>query len=259
MRFRSSCGRASSCPPRPTPSRRIAGRTNRLTARRRYSNVAQSSRRAPHYPTRTYSSSRKTTSRTTPCQPFARQRRSAQILRLAANKAVGAILFDDVSAINDLGDSIAVARSDRAHSAGFDGTGIRVAVWEDGPSVTTNLTFAGRFTTTPSASNHARLTSAGRQEHRSQQAPRTRAGLRPVLRERVRGRRAAMGRARSALHRGEPKLSSEHRARRLRASVGRLAQGHGWRCVGPIRPSFKQPATSGRTDPDGFRRRKMSL
>jgi hypothetical protein len=84
----------------------------------------------------------------------------AQIRKLAGNKAVGAIHFDDVSAINDLTDSIAVARSDRAHLAGFDGTGIRVAVFEDGPSVTTNLTFAGRFTTTPSASNHARLTSA---------------------------------------------------------------------------------------------------
>ena len=84
----------------------------------------------------------------------------AQIRRLAESKAIGVILFDDVTAINDLGDSIAVARSDRAHLAGFDGTGIRVAVWEDGPSVTTNLTFAGRFTTTPSASDHARLTSA---------------------------------------------------------------------------------------------------
>src|SRR5512132_1985816 len=84
----------------------------------------------------------------------------AQIRRLAENKAVGAILFDDVSAINDLADSIAVARSDRAHAAGFDGTGIRVAVFESGPSVTTNLVFAGRFTSSPSASNHARLTSA---------------------------------------------------------------------------------------------------
>lgn len=84
----------------------------------------------------------------------------AQIRRLAENKAVGVVLFDDISAINDLGDSIAVARSDRAQLAGFDGTGIRVAVWEDGPSVTTNLAFADRFTTTPSASAHARLTSA---------------------------------------------------------------------------------------------------
>lgn len=84
----------------------------------------------------------------------------AQIRRLAGNKAIGAIHFDDPTAINDLGDSIAVARSDRAHLAGFTGAGIRVAVWEDGPSVTTNLSFAGRFTTSPPASTHARLTSA---------------------------------------------------------------------------------------------------
>jgi hypothetical protein len=93
--------------------------------------------------------------------PFIRATASpAQIRTLAANKAVGIIFFDDTTAINDLGASIAVARSDRAHLAGFDGTGIRVAVWENGPSVTTNLSFAGRFTTSPSASDHARLTSA---------------------------------------------------------------------------------------------------
>jgi Subtilase family len=84
----------------------------------------------------------------------------AQIRALARDRSIGAIHFDDRTAIVDLKDSIAVARSDRAHTSGFDGTGIRVAVWEDGPSVTTNLTFAGRFVPAPSASNHARLTSA---------------------------------------------------------------------------------------------------
>jgi hypothetical protein len=83
-----------------------------------------------------------------------------QIRKLARSSSVGAVLLDDRTAITDLGDSIAVAHSDSAHSAGFDGTGIRVAVWEDGPSVTTNLVFAARFTTSPTASNHARLTSA---------------------------------------------------------------------------------------------------
>jgi hypothetical protein len=83
-----------------------------------------------------------------------------QIRELAQSDLIGAILFDDTSEIPDLGDSIAIARSDRAHTAGFDGTGIRVAVWESGPSVTTNLVFANRFTTTPLASAHARLTSA---------------------------------------------------------------------------------------------------
>jgi hypothetical protein len=83
-----------------------------------------------------------------------------QIRGLARNDAIGAIHFDDRSAITDLGNSISIARSDRAHLAGFDGTGIRVAVWEDGPSDTTNLSFAARFATSPPASDHARLTSA---------------------------------------------------------------------------------------------------
>jgi hypothetical protein len=83
-----------------------------------------------------------------------------QIRELADSPVVGAILFDDTTEVLDLGDSIAVARSDLAHTAGFDGTGVRVAVWETGPSVTTNLTFADRFTTSPGASDHARLTNA---------------------------------------------------------------------------------------------------
>lgn len=94
-------------------------------------------------------------------EPFIRARATAeQIRELAQNDVVGVIFFDDTTEVLDLGNSIAVARSDQAHTAGFDGTGIRAAVWETGPSVTTNLTFAGRFTATPGASNHARLTSA---------------------------------------------------------------------------------------------------
>jgi hypothetical protein len=100
-------------------------------------------------------------SRSDEAVPFVRATATvAQIREMARNKAVGAIYFDDVSAVTDLADSIAVARSDRAHLAGFDGTGIRVAVFESGPSVTTNLIFADRFTNSPSASDHARLTSA---------------------------------------------------------------------------------------------------
>lgn len=84
----------------------------------------------------------------------------AQIERLAREEAVGVVLLDDRTAVTDLGNSIAVARSDRAQNLGFDGTGVRVAVFEDGPSDTSNLQLAGRFTSSPSASNHARLTHA---------------------------------------------------------------------------------------------------
>ena len=94
-------------------------------------------------------------------EPFIRASATAdQIRELAASEIVGAIYFDDTTEILDLGNSIAVARSDQAHAAGFDGTGIRVAVWESGPSDTTDLDFEDRFTSSPSASDHARLTSA---------------------------------------------------------------------------------------------------
>jgi hypothetical protein len=83
-----------------------------------------------------------------------------QVRELAKADAVGAVFLNDRTAITDLANSIAVARSDRAQNMGFDGTGVRVAVFEDGPSVTTNLSLAGRFTSRPSASNHARLTHA---------------------------------------------------------------------------------------------------
>ena len=84
----------------------------------------------------------------------------AQIRELARNEAVGAIYFDDQTVINDLANSINIARSSQAHLAGFDGTGIRVAVWEDGPRDTSDLDFEARFSSSPPASDHARLTSA---------------------------------------------------------------------------------------------------
>ena len=131
-----------------------------------------------------------------------------QIRSLAENKAVGVILFDDVSEITDLGDSIAVARSDRAHAAGFDGTGIRVAVFESGPSVTTNLVFAGRFTNSPPASDHARLTSAVVKNVEAQQAARSRTGLRSILREHARATTRCAGPSRISTARSSARAST---------------------------------------------------
>lgn len=89
---------------------------------------------------------------------------AAKIRELAGSDAVGAIFVDDRDGINDLADSIAVARSDRAQNQGFTGRGVRVAVFENGPKTTTNLDLAGRFTTSPTSSTnedkHARLTHA---------------------------------------------------------------------------------------------------
>ena len=87
-----------------------------------------------------------------------------QLRGLSHDEAVGAIYFDDRTAINDLGNSIAVAHSNTAHALGFDGTGVRVAVFENGPKDTTDLSFERRYTTSPSSTpkqnSHGRLTSA---------------------------------------------------------------------------------------------------
>ena len=158
--------------------------------------------------------------------PYARATATVtQIRSLAESKNVGVILFDDTSVLTDLGNSIAVARTDRAHLAGFDGTGIRVAVWEDGPSVTTNLTFAGRFTTTPAASDHARLTSAIVKNTEASLPHGHASGLRPLLGQQRQRGRAALGRARPALHGREPELPPRDGARRVNSAVGRPAQG----------------------------------
>jgi subtilisin family serine protease len=55
---------------------------------------------------------------------------------------------------------MAVAQANQALALGHTGSGVRVAVFEDGPSDLTNLRYEARYQANPSASAHARLTSA---------------------------------------------------------------------------------------------------
>jgi hypothetical protein len=80
----------------------------------------------------------------------------AEVRELSASEEVAAVFLYDPKGIEDLGDSMDVANSDDVHSLGFRGSGIRVAVWEDGPDSTTNLSIAGRYQTNPSTSDHSR-------------------------------------------------------------------------------------------------------
>ncbi|MGW5365979.1 S8 family serine peptidase [Actinopolymorpha pittospori] len=84
--------------------------------------------------------------------------RSSAVRELADHDAVAAVFLHSEEGILDLTDSIAIANSDDAHSAGFDGTGVNVAVYEDGPDNTGNLAIAGRYTTNPATSQHSRHT-----------------------------------------------------------------------------------------------------
>ena len=83
----------------------------------------------------------------------------AKLVReLAESDLVAGVFLHRSEGVLDLTDSIAIARSGDAHTAGFTGSGVRVAVYEDGPDVTTNLSIAGRYTSSPALSDHARHT-----------------------------------------------------------------------------------------------------
>ena len=85
---------------------------------------------------------------------FARLKKDA-IQRLAKRDEVAAIFLYEPDGIEDLTDSIAIANSDDVHSAGAKGAGVKVAVWENGPTSTSNLVIEARFTSSPSTSNHS--------------------------------------------------------------------------------------------------------
>ncbi len=83
---------------------------------------------------------------------------AGRIAALAASDAVSAIFLHEPKGADDLGTSIAIANADDAHTAGFTGRGINVAVYERGPDDNSDLQIAARFTTNPGTSDHSRHT-----------------------------------------------------------------------------------------------------
>ncbi len=83
---------------------------------------------------------------------------ASRVRALAESDLVAGVFLHQTKGIEDLTASIAIARSDAAHTAGFTGTGVRVAVYEDGPDVTTNLDIEDRYTSSPATSFHSRHT-----------------------------------------------------------------------------------------------------
>jgi hypothetical protein len=82
-----------------------------------------------------------------------------EIAVAARNREVLAIFLHETEGIEDLSDSIAIANSDDVHSLGFRGSGVKVAVWEDAPDNTSNLSITARYKSSGFAtSEHARHT-----------------------------------------------------------------------------------------------------
>ncbi|MGH7491836.1 MAG: S8 family serine peptidase [bacterium] len=80
---------------------------------------------------------------------------ASAVRQLAARDQIAGLFLHEEEGIDDLDNSIAVAASDVVHAAGETGSGVRVAVWESGPTSNANLVIAGKYRTNPSTSDHS--------------------------------------------------------------------------------------------------------
>jgi hypothetical protein len=80
------------------------------------------------------------------------------IRRLAETPEVSMVFLYDRRGFDDLSDSLAIAQSDDAHTLGYTGSDVKVAVYEKGPDDTTDLRITARFRTDPDTSDHSRHT-----------------------------------------------------------------------------------------------------
>ena len=82
-----------------------------------------------------------------------------QVRALARRPEVAGLFLHETKGIDDLTDSIAIANSDDVHTLGYRGAGVKVAIWESAPDVTTNLSITARYKTSgPTTSDHSRHT-----------------------------------------------------------------------------------------------------
>jgi hypothetical protein len=84
-----------------------------------------------------------------------------QLRAIAARPEVAGLFFHETTGIDDLSDSIAIANSDDVHTQGYKGSGVKVAIWENAPDDTTNLSITARYKTSGlTTSQHSRHTHA---------------------------------------------------------------------------------------------------
>jgi hypothetical protein len=80
---------------------------------------------------------------------------AAKVQQLARLDAVAGVYLHDETAVMDVANSIAIARSAAVHATGETGSGVSVAVWENGPTSNDDLVIAGRYQTNPTMSDHS--------------------------------------------------------------------------------------------------------
>lgn len=81
------------------------------------------------------------------------------IRRLQERKEIAALFLHETEGEVDLSNSMAIAQSDTVQSSlSLTGSGINVAVYEDGPDSTANLSITASFTGSPATDQHSRHT-----------------------------------------------------------------------------------------------------
>jgi hypothetical protein len=84
---------------------------------------------------------------------------AAELAKLQKHEDVLAIFLHEKGGKLDLNNSMSIAQSDKVQSSlSLTGRGVNVAVYEDGPDVTTNLSITAAFLTNPATSDHSRHT-----------------------------------------------------------------------------------------------------
>ena len=85
----------------------------------------------------------------------------AQVRKLSARPEVAGLLLYESRGIDNLDNSMKIARANTTVASGFKGTGVKVALWERGPDVLTDLRVEAFFDSAQTnKSRHARLTTA---------------------------------------------------------------------------------------------------
>ena len=81
------------------------------------------------------------------------------IRRLQERKEITALFLHEIKGEVDLSNSMAIAQSDTVQSSlSLTGSGVNVAVYEDGPDSTANLSITASFTGSPATDQHSRHT-----------------------------------------------------------------------------------------------------
>ena len=166
------------------------------------------------------------------------------IRRLEGRDEIAAIFLHEPEGEVDLSSSMAIAQSDIVHSSlSVTGSGVNVAVYEDGPDVTTDLSITARYTSSPTTDDHSRHTH-GIIKNIEANKPHGHAKDCNLHSANDMDLDAIRWAARTRAAQSSARASTATRSRRARASRSTTCTRTGSHCTGRTRRSSRRPATA---------------